>query len=579
MSRKRQREIGVAVSLFPFLAVLICTMGVLIVMLVLAVSSSANKAQEANLDRLEELQKEREVLLDVLDLEQFRVKSLSNMRPNLKRRLEEEKLRRSHLDEEIRRLNEETRVLESQFQGLISNDSETLQTRQQDSDRIIEMRLQIEKKRSELELARNENIGQPVLYSIVPTRTSGGTERRPIYVECTASGIQLQPSGITIGLDDFTKPILPGNPLDVALLTTREHWNKFDTGGAKGEPYPLIVVRPGGATSYAVARRAMTSWDDEFGYELVENEKRLNWGEADSNLSSSLRQAISISKQRQLQQVEAGLATWFNSGPNRVGSLGGQPLSGGSSERKFSQAGQSQRNQYKNGRGDVASGMGSPSQNAKDFGRSGPTRGGQFPSEGSFASNASKSGGLDTTKKDSLTRFAGSQRGSKGQRGGSSARKNSNQRGMGSPGDGGGEGNMASALSQDPTSLSAQAQQTKPLANSRGENWALPTRTPGATPYRRPIRVDCREDHYLIYSSDLDRTRIRIAITNSVDVAIDELVNEVWSQIEGWGMAEIGGYWKPVLRLTTDDIQGAAKADELARKMENSGIEIERQWR
>lgn len=578
MSRKRQRETGVAVSLFPFLAVLICTMGVLIVMLVLAVSSSASKAQEANLERLEELQKEREVLLDSLDLEQFRVESLANMRPNLKRRLEEEKLRRSHLDEEIRRLNEETRVLESQFQGLVSNDSGTSETREQDEKRIAELRRKIEKKRSDLKLARTNKGEQPVLYSIVPTRTSGGTERRPIYVECTPSGIQLQPSGITIGLDDFTKPILPGNPLDVALLTTREHWNKFDTAGTQGEPYPLIVVRPGGATAYAVARRAMTSWDDEFGYELVEKEKRLNWGEPDSNLASSLRQAISISKQRQLQQVEAGLATWFNTGPNRVGSLGGQPLSGSSRNEGFSQRGQSQRNRYQNNSGNGSAGSNAQMQSTSEFGKSGQGSDGRFQSEGSFASNVSKSAGLDTTKKDSLTRFAGSQRGSQGQRG-NTASKNSQQRGMGSPGQGGGEGNMASAFSKDPASLSAQSQQTTPLANERGENWALPTRTPGATPYRRPIRVDCRKDHYLIHNSQVDRASIRIAITNSVDVAIDELVNEVWGQIEGWGMAEIGGYWKPVLRLNTNDIQGAAKADELARKLESSGIEIERQWR
>ncbi len=217
-------------------------------------------------------------------------------------------------------------------------------------------------------------------------------------------------------------------------------------------------------------------------------------------------------------------------------------------------------------------------QSTSGFGKSGQGGDGRFQSEGSFASNVSKSAGLDTTKKDSLTRFAGSQRGSQGQRG-NTASKNSQQRGMGSPGQGGGEGNMASAFSKDPASLSAQAQQTTPLANERGENWALPTRTPGATPYRRPIRVDCRKDHYLIHNSQVDRASIRIAITNSVDVAIDELVNEVWGQIEGWGMAEIGGYWKPVLNLNTNDIQGAAKADELARKLESSGIEIERQWR
>ena len=47
MRKNRRQATGLAVSLFPFLAVLICTMGMLIVMLVLAVKSSAVKADAA----------------------------------------------------------------------------------------------------------------------------------------------------------------------------------------------------------------------------------------------------------------------------------------------------------------------------------------------------------------------------------------------------------------------------------------------------------------------------------------------------------------------------------------------------
>ena len=36
-----------------------------------------------------------------------------------------------------------------------------------------------------------------------------------------------------------------------------------------GEPYPLLVVRPGGVVAYGAARAALKAWDDEFGYELI----------------------------------------------------------------------------------------------------------------------------------------------------------------------------------------------------------------------------------------------------------------------------------------------------------------------
>lgn len=127
----------------------------------------------------------------------------------------------------------------------------------------------------------------------------------------------------------------------------------------------------------------------------------------------------------------------------------------------------------------------------------------------------------------------------------------------------------------DPSALANVA----PLSDQRGADWALPTRTPGATPYRRPIRVECFGDRYIVYPNDEALRPIQVAVNSTnVDQAIDQLIHQVWKQIEGWGMAEIGGYWKPVLRLAPD-ATGTRRAEELARKLEGSGIEIERIWR
>ena len=60
MRRRRRTRTSLGVSLFPFLAVLICTLGVLIVLLVLAVRSAdvrASKEQSDHQERYEQQQK------------------------------------------------------------------------------------------------------------------------------------------------------------------------------------------------------------------------------------------------------------------------------------------------------------------------------------------------------------------------------------------------------------------------------------------------------------------------------------------------------------------------------------------
>ena len=111
----------------------------------------------------------------------------------------------------------------------------------------------------------------------------------------------MQPLGITLSKQDFVLPIRAGNPLDVALLTIQEHWQQLDVAGEQGSPYPLLVVRPGGAETFVLARRAMKSWADEFGYELVDADKDLDFGTPDGVLALKVDQVIKQSLERQLE--------------------------------------------------------------------------------------------------------------------------------------------------------------------------------------------------------------------------------------------------------------------------------------
>jgi biopolymer transport protein ExbD len=81
MTRKRARTVTQQVSLFPFLAVLICTMGVLIVLLVLVAKQADRNASEARETASEtQTQQLKELKIAIEDAE-FRSEELLAFRP------------------------------------------------------------------------------------------------------------------------------------------------------------------------------------------------------------------------------------------------------------------------------------------------------------------------------------------------------------------------------------------------------------------------------------------------------------------------------------------------------------------
>jgi hypothetical protein len=106
------------------------------------------------------------------------------------------------------------------------------------------------------------------------------------------------------------------------------------SAGAGGEPYPLLIVRPDGVESYAMARAAMRNWDDEFGYELIDASMQLKFPDADPDLAELLRKTIADARSRQAALVAAmpsqfgrGQEVGFVASPTRGGFVR-QPGSG-----------------------------------------------------------------------------------------------------------------------------------------------------------------------------------------------------------------------------------------------------------
>jgi hypothetical protein len=117
------------------------------------------------------------------------------------------------------------------------------------------------------------------------------------------------------------------------------------------------------------------------------------------------------------------------------------------------------------------------------------------------------------------------------------------------------------------------------LSASRGEDWALKGKKPRAVAVRRTIQIIVRNDQLAILSDDVkpnagSRARKTIPLQRDTVESIDEFVAAVQQQIDSWGMAGDGLYWRPVLSLYVEP-NGQRRAQDLARLLKNSGFELQ----
>ncbi len=116
------------------------------------------------------------------------------------------------------------------------------------------------------------------------------------------------------------------------------------------------------------------------------------------------------------------------------------------------------------------------------------------------------------------------------------------------------------------------------LADTRGRDWALKQKPQRTTPVRRSIRVTVGKDRLTILPEGASNTPIAgtckvIPFHGDTVLSLDAFVREVRDEIDAWGMAGNGLYWRPVILLNVDP-QGQQRAGDLERLLRNSGLEL-----
>ncbi len=587
MKRKAGRQ-NIQVALFPFLAVLICTLGSLIVLLVLFTAQAKVEARSHVAAHASQAPDPEEVrrAQEAYDDAQWRREVLESQRAEKQTELANSRAKLSYLEDHLSTLQARARELIERAQAIDSGDELQSDEQAAAQQELAQLQSEIERKQREIEEARQKQAAAEKWFALIPYDGPNGTRRRPIYIECRAEGIVLQPEGIVFRPEDFNGPMGPGNPLDRALRTVREHLRA--TGSQAGEPYPLLVVRPSGVVAYGAARSALRGWDDEFGYELIDDNKRLDYGEADPHLAQELQRSVAEARQRQASLI-AKMPRKFEGGSGGTGSGpgGGGSLSSTGGPQLGSPTGESS----------LASSGGFPGFTG------GPASGGLPPGEfsgsggsgaaGPYAANGASAGGSQGGSTQG-SQAGGTGSSSGGSAGGSGGAGGSSPGSMGGPSLGGSTAGSAGSTSGDAASGSGSsrrgssgsgsssqgsASSGSPVASGRGRgsNWGLSGATSRSTGITRPLQVVVLLDRLvLVPERGVSRPAEQIKISPQMSQAeLDQFVETVQLEMKSWGLAVEGGYWKPILQIEVAPDAERHYAD-LVRGLEGSGFEIER---
>ncbi|MCA9214403.1 MAG: hypothetical protein KDB27_15130 [Planctomycetales bacterium] len=598
--RRRQLNSGDSVTLFPFLAVLICTMGSLIVLLVVVVQqarASADTASSAVDNAIANFEQERTARLQSKETLDWKIKLLEETRERTEADLAKRRIELSHLEDHIRTLTERLSELQFRAKSIVAAKDEATDNEHDLKQKVAELETNLLDAEADYKRALAEYQTKEKSYSIVAYAGPHGTERQPIFIECLADKIVLQPEGVELNSEDFRDPITDDNPLAMALRAKREYISKATAGESDvADPYPLLVVKPGGSQAYVVAREAMRSWDSAFGYELIPDDVKLSYPTPDPALRDVVEEAVIEARQRR-EELMAIAPSRFGRSPSSSGGSLRASRNGG-----FVATGDDSGGGYQHGQGDGFGGFGSNEFNqaglgntsgSESFGHQNGGTHGRYPenrgqgtsvssrTEGEFSGSSDNGssqfaegsggpnarGGLDA----GVGGFGqnGSQSQQPGQSNSASSGSSAGASGAQMPG-----AQASGGASLSAGSASGQADQQQSLARTRGRNWGLPSHVNGGTGITRPISVTCYSDRIVMHSDKGARLSSKtFEIKSDVRSEVDKVVSSIWSRIDSWGIAGTGMYWKPVLNVRVAP-QGEQVYRDLEALLDNSGITV-----
>jgi hypothetical protein len=295
----RRRRKHLEVSTFPFLAVLLCTMGSLILVLLImdrkakagarakAIAAAAgiadDAAREAAVRRAElekrmqeaklEWEKKRDALHTKLLSEQQALQlQMQQLRDKMllaaaRLRADQEQAGelKKQVDTDRGKVQGETAALATTRQSLAETEKRTEQEKaaltRMTNDLVV-----LERALKDLKEARER---EKQTYSVVPYNGKRGESRRPLYIECAGANVIFHPDKKSLFMLLQRGEVLAEVERRVARQQRQIAPNKLP---ADQSPYLMLMVRPDGIDTYYSFQRLMAGYDVKFGYELIDGD-------------------------------------------------------------------------------------------------------------------------------------------------------------------------------------------------------------------------------------------------------------------------------------------------------------------
>jgi hypothetical protein len=288
MKRRRHR---LEVSTFPFLAVLLCAMGSLILLLLVLdrrakivalrkVREAAGQAQR-QAEELERQAAERHAAWErrqqqlhalLAQQEQELLGQVQQVRGQVEAaadKAQAEQVRSLSLKEQLSivnaRLFGSEQAAQAQQQAAAQAAQQTEEAQRELARQAADLLL-MEQALANLKALRER---QKQTYSLVPYFGKRGDNRRPIYVECAASGLVFHPDRLSLEGYQLTPQRVRA---EVEQRIARQTAEPAQGAGQPALPYLLMLVRPDGIMNYYRTQQALVGMKVDFGYEFVEQD-------------------------------------------------------------------------------------------------------------------------------------------------------------------------------------------------------------------------------------------------------------------------------------------------------------------
>ena len=325
MSR-RPTNTAAGVSLFPFLAVLVCTMGSLILLLLVTTkrirAAAIEKARQAVVPEETPVSEAPPIIIaaepepedDPTPEWQTQVEQLTAERDLLRGHLSQSKSKLDSTQAAMLRTKVKVASAADRIKGIREQQEQTAADRERLQTEIDSLQSNLTDAELRLSKAAERQKTAKSKFAFLPFDGRTGTTKRPVLIECTQDYIRFLPEDVRLSPADLNGFTSGFNPLLIASRELIHYWKAYErvheptTSPAKDidafetdlaalndkerEPYVLLLVRPNGAVAFHIAKGFLSQLKVPHGYELITDDMEIDSSNPDPDAKQICQTAV-----------------------------------------------------------------------------------------------------------------------------------------------------------------------------------------------------------------------------------------------------------------------------------------------